>query len=506
MDDLQKISVRAKLYLSVILIAENTLLTAGWLATESYVPTRWQLPVLLGCEMALIVLSYFIAAMSVRWLTSPLKLIWQSVLQLSPQAKDMPPPNTSHLKFGRELVANLINQVYQLASTNRTAPAAAKLDFVSTYLPLPVFVIDENDAVKFANNAASEYLAKKKEDLVGRAIYDLLDMSFMDKDTLDAWLKNARSSAAVAKKTWSRVKLNLEDGRATNQFDLAAYYNKGNADHFETILVLFDHTDSYGSDDDQANFLALAVHELRNPLTMLRGYIEVLEEEVDDKSNLEFTTDLQKMRASAQLLAEYTNNILNVSRVDSDQLNLHLRSEDWSALVNRVAESMVLRARVHGMEIKTDIAPNLPPVGVDSVSISEVLMNLIDNAIKYGGQTKTIMINSRLNQSGEIETTVNDRGSVIDPAVIGNLFQRFYRSHRTRSQANGTGLGLYLSKALVEAHGGNIWISSNERDGTTAGFTVLPYSRIADERKSENGNDIVRVPHGWIKNHSLYRR
>ncbi|MGH7237817.1 MAG: sensor histidine kinase, partial [Candidatus Saccharimonadales bacterium] len=248
------------------------------------------------------------------------------------------------------------------------------------------------------------------------------------------------------------------------------------------------------------------VHELRNPLTMLRGYIEVLEEEVDDKSNLEFTTDLQKMRASAQLLAEYTNNILNVSRVDSDQLNLHLRSEDWSALVSRVTESMILRARVHGMEIKTNIAPNLPPAGVDSVSISEVLMNLIDNAIKYGAKTKTITISSNLNQSGEIETTVNDRGSVIDSAVIGNLFQRFYRSHRTRSQANGTGLGLYLSKALVEAHGGNIWISSNENEGTTAGFTVLPYTRIADEHKSENGNDIVRVPHGWIKNHSLYRR
>ncbi|MGH7239425.1 MAG: ATP-binding protein, partial [Candidatus Saccharimonadales bacterium] len=377
---------------------------------------------------------------------------------------------------------------------------------VSNYLPLPIFVIDENDVVKFANSAAAEYLIKKKEDLVGRAIYDLLDMSFMDKDTLDAWLKDSRSSVAVAKKTWNRVKLNLEDGRATNQFDLAAYYNKGNANHFETILVLFDHTDSYGSDDDQANFLALAVHELRNPLTMLRGYIEVLEEEVDDKSNLEFTTDLQKMRASAQLLAEYTNNILNVSRVDSDQLNLHLRSEDWSALVSRVTESMILRARVHGMEIKTNIAPNLPPAGVDSVSISEVLMNLIDNAIKYGAKTKTITISSNLNQSGEIETTVNDRGSVIDSAVIGNLFQRFYRSHRTRSQANGTGLGLYLSKALVEAHGGNIWISSNENEGTTAGFTVLPYTRIADEHKSENGNDIVRVPHGWIKNHSLYRR
>lgn len=510
MDDFQKISTRAWVYLFLILIIENTFLAAAWLAVGRYISVRWQMVALLGIEVILVLVSFLAANLLARWLLSPLKHLWQVVLNLAPKSTAPPPPDINNLHLGRELVANLTRQIYQLAAAGKaSAPAAAsKLDFISNNLPLPLFVIDESDKLQFTNAAAAEYLGRARDEMMGKSIYDLLDMSFASDETFEVWLKNARASAAVTKKSWDHVKLNLNDGQSTSQFDLAAYYNKGNASHFETILVLFDQTANYSSEDDQASFVALAVHELRNPLTMLRGYIEVLEEEVDDKSNLELTTDLQKMRASAQLLADYTNNILNVSRVDSDQLSLHLKSEDWPALVKKVVDSMSLRARVHGKKLEVNLANGLPPVGADSVSMSEVLTNLIDNAIKYSHSDKPITIASGLNHNGEVETTVNDYGIVIDPSVIGNLFQKFYRNHRSRSEASGTGLGLYLSKAFVEAHGGNIWVSSNEKDGTTFGFTVLPYDKVSEQQRTgaATADDIVRVPHGWIKNHSLYRR
>lgn len=87
-----------------------------------------------------------------------------------------------------------------------------------------------------------------------------------------------------------------------------------------------------------------------------------------------------------------------------------------------------------------------------------------------------------------------------------NLFSKFYRDHRNRAQIGGTGLGLYLCKAVVSAHGGNIWVSSKPGQGSTFGFTLIPYEQLADEIKNGDNKDITRGAHGWIKNHSLYRR
>jgi two-component system sensor histidine kinase VicK len=86
------------------------------------------------------------------------------------------------------------------------------------------------------------------------------------------------------------------------------------------------------------------------------------------------------------------------------------------------------------------------------------------------------------------------------------LFSKFYRDHHNRAQIGGTGLGLYLSKAIVSAHGGNIWIKSKEGQGTTVGFSLLPFDQLASEQKDAATKEITRSAHGWIKNHSLYRR
>jgi signal transduction histidine kinase len=89
---------------------------------------------------------------------------------------------------------------------------------------------------------------------------------------------------------------------------------------------------------------------------------------------------------------------------------------------------------------------------------------------------------------------------------MGSLFDKFYRDYHNRSQVGGTGMGLFLSKAIVTAHGGNVWVRSKEGQGSTFGFTIRPFSELADEVKKGDNTDITRTAHGWIKNHSMYRR
>jgi signal transduction histidine kinase len=106
-----------------------------------------------------------------------------------------------------------------------------------------------------------------------------------------------------------------------------------------------------------------------------------------------------------------------------------------------------------------------------------------------------------------IETTVHDDGAGIAASAMPNLFSKFYRSHRSATSVGGTGLGLYLCKAIIDAHEGQIWVKSKEGEGSTFGFTLLPYSQLAEvQKKTDNETGIIRHAHGWIKNHTLNRQ
>jgi signal transduction histidine kinase len=248
------------------------------------------------------------------------------------------------------------------------------------------------------------------------------------------------------------------------------------------------------------------VHELRTPLTLLRGYIEAFDEELTGKLTPQMTDFMQKMSATAQQLTAFVNNILNVARIDDDQLELHLAEENWQQIIDSAVVNLSLRAKVRGIVLEAHVAPDLPKVGVDRLSIHEVLNNLVDNAIKYSANSKKIIIDAHMSPEGLVETTVQDHGVGIGTDIMPNLFTKFYRDHRNRAQIGGTGLGLYLCKSIVTAHGGNIWVRSKVGEGSTFGFTVKPFEQLAEEIKNSDNKDIVRGAHGWIKNHSLYRR
>lgn len=166
---------------------------------------------------------------------------------------------------------------------------------------------------------------------------------------------------------------------------------------------------------------------------------------------------------------------------------------------------MELRAKVRQKHITLDISPNLPTVGIDKISMYEVVVNLVDNAIKYSGQSDTITVSSRLANDGNVETVVKDDGPGIPTSVVGGLFTKFYRSHRSKDTVGGNGLGLYIVKSIVTAHGGQVWVKSKEGQGSEFGFTIIPYANL-EEAKANGQDTIVRQANGWIKNHSLYRR
>lgn len=511
----KKYTKKLALILTAIFVVVVLACVGLWLAFESLFIGD-QLLQIAAWSVSSIVLIGISVRLIVGLTYKPLRILSDAIVFAGHTSRGGTPPKTDTLSLGREMVSALALQVYDLASmsaqsnkiaTNSTESSAIShtLQTPLDRLPMPVIGINSSQIITVANKAAHDYIATADSTLVGSPLYDKVRLSFQNENTFEAWLTDRQANGFKDTQVWQQVRTINPDGTAIKQFDLVASYNKGASDNTETFIVLYDRTDSYMRDDQEINFVALAVHELRTPLTIMKGYIEVFEDEVGPTLNDELKGFMHKMQASAQQLTAFVGNILNIARIEENQLSLKLQSHDWADILHTAVEDLSLRAKVHSLIIDLNVADNLPLVAVDRISIHEVINNLVDNAIKYAGNSHKIVITAKMNTEGLVETSVQDFGIGIPAAVMPDLFQKFYRSHKSRVQIGGTGLGLYLCKAIVSAHDGNIWVNSKEGEGSTFTFTIQPHDNLKHEQ-TDGENGIMRGAHGWIKNHSMNRQ
>lgn len=484
---------------------------AFWLYHASVIPW-WQ--TVIGFVAATVLGSYIIGLFAGRLAQAPLAALGDAILHISPNHAGAKAPQFESLHIGRQYVTTLAYNLYQIASLQDNEILAehrrdaTQASDILNHLPLPIFIFNRQQIMTFASNAALEYCEVESSQLFGKPLFEFVDLDFPSDFTLESWVNDCQQDKLTDTVYWRRVRVNLKgENNTLRQCDMAGYFNRDNPTGIEFIITLFDRTAEYTQDEESLGFVALAVHELRTPLTLIRGYIEVLEDELTGKLDPEQSEFMHRMRASSQQLSAFVKNILNVARIEQDQLDIKLGEENWDEVVRNAGADMEVRATALGKKISYQIDGNLPSVAADRVTIYEVIYNLLDNAIKYSGTSTDISVKASLTKDGMVETLITDYGVGIPTSVIPNLFEKFHRNHRNRSQVSGTGLGLYLSKTLINAHGGDIWVKSKENQGTTVGFTLKPYAMLADElKRGNNKDDMVRTAHGWIKNHSLYRR
>ena len=507
-----KIQLVRRVFVALIFVIATTLL--AWITLREVFGLNYVISGA-GTGIASVLTAIAFSNLITRIASTPLDAIAQAILHVAPGREETSTtaPNLEQVRLGRELVTSLALQVYQLASQE----SAREVDVTShrkeviqainiiNHLPLPLFVFNSQRMVTNASEQAIKYCGATSAELFGKPLEESLHLEFPSETTLEDWIAECQTDKVTNTKLWERVHVTLPDG-SINQCDISAYYNRDNPSGADFIVTLFDRTKRYNEDDESMGFVAMAVHELRTPVTMLRGYIEVFEDELGDQLNDELKDFMHKMGLAASQLTIFINNILNVARIEQNQLMMQLQEADWPKTLNQVLDDMEIRASIKGMSIERSIARDIPTVGVDKVSVYEVVANLIDNAVKYSPDNSKIIVNSAVGKNGTVETTIQDFGIGMPPSVTGNLFEKFYRNHRTRGKVGGTGLGLYLTKAIISAHGGQVWVHSKEDKGSTFGFSLTPYAQLADELKNSNNKGIVRQSHGWVKNHYMYRR
>lgn len=185
---------------------------------------------------------------------------------------------------------------------------------------------------------------------------------------------------------------------------------------------------------------------------------------------------------------------------------MHLSESTIGAVYDTIRDDMALRASSQNRLLTVSIPEGLPTIAADTASLGEVFANIIDNAIKYSNEGGAIEVVAT-SKGDTVEWLVQDHGIGMPSSVVSNLFQKFYRSHRSRETVAGTGIGLYISKAIVESHGGNISVRSEDGHGSTFIVTLPTYKTVADKLKQDNnGNETLISNDGsWIKNHNMYR-
>jgi signal transduction histidine kinase len=226
----------------------------------------------------------------------------------------------------------------------------------------------------------------------------------------------------------------------------------------------------------QVDFVADVSHELRTPLTAVKGTVETLRDGAVDDLHVR-DRFLETIESETDRLIGLVNNLLLLSRVDSEALNLRREPVDLKQLAKAVTDLLASRAEKRDLVLQVDASPGVPQAWADADRLQQVLVNLLDNAIKYSrpGGSVTVSLNPTEDGSQWALVQVRDEGIGIPAEDLPRIGQRFFRADRARSRADGgSGLGLAIARALVQAHGGQLWVESQEGVGTTVSFTLPP--------------------------------
>jgi two-component system phosphate regulon sensor histidine kinase PhoR len=237
------------------------------------------------------------------------------------------------------------------------------------------------------------------------------------------------------------------------------------------VVVLHDITELRKLERVRRDFVANVSHEFRTPLTAIQGFAEtLLAGAIDDSQNR--TRFLEIILEHSRRLARLTEDLLVLSKMDAERLELEIRRLSVSQLIESCLETAQRRAAEKDLRISVNAPQRLPDIAGDRRRLAEVLQNLLDNAIQYtlpGGQ----IVLSAEEGDAEVVVTVSDTGIGIPRADQPRIFERFYRVDVARSrEAGGTGLGLAIAKHLVEVHGGRLWVDSEVGQGSQFHFSV----------------------------------
>ncbi|MCM3387585.1 cell wall metabolism sensor histidine kinase WalK [Ureibacillus chungkukjangi] len=395
------------------------------------------------------------------------KTITKPILDMRRQAQAMSRGNYSRKvrvygddEIGQLALAfnHLTNRLQEAQST--TEAERRKLASVLSNMTDGVIATDRKGKVILINDPALNFLDVTRETTLGRPIASVLglDEEYNFEDLIH-----------------TQESINLDYSTQDNPFILRANFSviqKETGFVNGLITVIHDITEQEKIEMERREFVANVSHELRTPLTTMRSYLEALADGAWRDENIA-PTFLNVTQTETERMIRLVNDLLNLSKMDSRDYKLNREFVEFNKFFNRIIDRFEM-SKSQNVRFDRYIPDTSYFVEIDTDKLTQVIDNIISNALKYSPDGGNIRFGFTV-QENMLKVMVSDDGMGIPKENVTKIFDRFYRVDRARSRAmGGTGLGLAIAKEMIEAHGGKIWAESEEGIGTTIFFT-LPF-------------------------------
>jgi two-component system sensor histidine kinase VicK len=338
-----------------------------------------------------------------------------------------------------------------------------------------VFVVDEKYNITMFNEAASAMSGFSAEEVIGKR-YDKL-LNFIDKDgkkSGNELIKEAMTTGQI-KETVGYIFLVKKDGSKTPVDNSIAPLKDKTGRVIGCVVVSRDVTKEQEIDQAKTEFVSLASHQLKTPLTAINWYAEMLMSGDAGKLKKEQIKFLNEIYHGNQRMVNLVNALLNTSRIDLGTFAIDPKPTNFIKVANSVLSELTPQIKAKKMKIKKEYDKKLPTINADENLIRIVFQNLLSNAVKYTPEKGRVTLIIR-KEKKNVFISVSDNGYGIPKKQQPKIFSKLFRADNVRAkEMEGTGLGLYIIKAIVEEGGGKIWFKSIEGKGTTF-YVTLPLS------------------------------
>lgn len=454
-----------------------------------------------------IAISMVVCAINLIWIyivaVKPLKILHAAIAHTSNEPSSITPPNPNSAYAERTHLTPVLKFIYK-QQTTLDQSTTEKTDS-SENTPLAKMLMDSKVGILSANEQYGLLYANTACPVKPEAsTIDDLNLAIHDVRTLHAWFDESAEKINNFS-SWRRVPSMPDKEGNYNVYDIYAHYEQGSLSPY--TLIFADTTADYAAEDDQLDFISFAAHELRSPITVIRGYLDVVMQETTCGGS--FTDEhrelLSKIAISSNRLSTTVNNILSAARYDGRHMKLNLKKQSFFSLYSSINDDLSMRVNSQRRILDVQIPDGLPDIAANRQAVSEVIINLVENAVKYSSEGGHITVKAEQEKT-MLRVSVIDEGIGIPPNILRNLFRKFYRSHRSKDTVAGSGIGLYICKMITESHGGTISASSKEGKGSTFSFTLPLYDTVAEQlHQTNNSNEaIITQESQTIHNHELY--
>ena len=332
-------------------------------------------------------------------------------------------------------------------------------------LPDGVIVADAGGSVVSVNPAAERILSTSADAAVGRALAEVLPLA--DEQQRDWWECTDPFGGLSTRSRQPERRLQVSRGPLLGrELLVTAAYIRGEDRSLQRVVVsLRDNRARERSDRSRADLVSTVAHELRSPLTSVKGFTATLLAKWDRFNDEQKQLMLQTVNADADRVTRLLTELLDVSRIDAGRLEMRKQVIDLQTAAQKAIDGRIAGGEAEDRFV-LDVTGPLPEIWADPDKIDQVIGNLVENALRHGDGTVTVTV-SPFGDGAEV--VVEDEGVGIPPDTAARVFTRFWRGNRGR----GTGLGLYIVKGLVEAHGGSVEVGRAASGGARFRF-VLP--------------------------------